>query len=232
LAVFLSREMARFYKKQDRNCYYTAWLSLTGPNEYLKVDHYSKWAELDMTPAQDPKLKEQAADLRRIGNRIIQCTRRSQRIIEEILHDLSLDSGKEVPNLIRTVRNRVRPDKINDYLALVKSEILPAVKKSGVKVYSNAQARYGALTSEFLAVFGFNKWADPDEPFGVAKGMGRKDTSDSVQDQAAPPGERIQRVPVPTRHELPAGRVRFQLRKLESSGSTHRFPAARGAIPG
>ena len=38
---------------------YTIWSSQSGPNEYLLVRYYTKWAELDVT--QDPKLKEHAA---------------------------------------------------------------------------------------------------------------------------------------------------------------------------
>src|SRR5438128_2091632 len=64
------------------------WTSATGPIEYLRVQYYAKYAEMDVT--RDPQLKEQAADLTRIGARIIQCTDRSQRIIEQVLPDLSL----------------------------------------------------------------------------------------------------------------------------------------------
>jgi len=169
------KEYNAVLQKAGSDRYYSMWTSLTGLNEYARVDYYSKWAELDITVALDPKLKEQAVDLQRIGNRIIQCTESSHRIIEEVLPDLSLPVAKEIPKLVRTFRTRVRPDKVNDYLALVKSEILPAIKKSGVKDYSVAQARYGAPTTEFLSVVGLNKWADLDEPFGVQKAMGAEE---------------------------------------------------------
>jgi hypothetical protein len=169
-----AKEYKAILQKAGSNRYYTDWLSLTGPNEYLHVVNYSKWADIDMTVAQDPKLKEQAADLQRIVTRIIQCTESSHRVIEEVLPDSSLPPSKELPDLIRAVRLRVRPDKVNDFLALSKSEILPAQKKSGVKVYSIARVRYGAPSSEFLTVLGLSKWADLDEPYGVQKAMGEE----------------------------------------------------------
>jgi hypothetical protein len=168
------KEYNAVFQKAGSDRYYTIWQSLTGSNEYARVDYHAKWVELDMPVAQDPKLKEYAADLQRIGTRIIQCTESSQRIVEEVLPELSLPSTNEVPAMIRTLRTRVRPDKLNEYLALVKGEILPAAKKSGLKAYTVAQSRLGAPTTEFLTVAGFSKWAELDQPFGVAKGLGEE----------------------------------------------------------
>ena len=168
------KEYNAVFQKAGSDRYYTIWQSTTGSNEYARVDYYAKWAELDTPVAQDPKLKEHVTDLQRIGIRIIQCTESSNRIIEEVLPELSLPATNEVPAMVRTLRTRVRPDKLNEYLALVKGEILQAAKKSGLKDYSVAQSRLGAPTTEFLSVSGFSKWADLDQPFGVAKGMGEE----------------------------------------------------------
>jgi hypothetical protein len=165
------KEYSGIVKTGGSSRFYTTWVSLTGPNEYLRVDHYAKWADLDVVA--EPKLKEQAADLQRIGIRIIQCTESSERIIEEILPDLSLPMG-EVPKMVRTLRTRVRPDKINEYLALVRSDVFPAIKKAELKSYSIAQVRYGAPTSEFLSVSGLNSWAQLDEKGGIPKAMGEE----------------------------------------------------------
>src|SRR4051812_19313811 len=63
------------------------WTSITGPIEYLRVQHYAKYADMDMTLAQDPKLKEERPDLTRISARILQCTDQSKRLIEQVLPD-------------------------------------------------------------------------------------------------------------------------------------------------
>ena len=71
------------------------WVSLTGPREYVRASYYNKWAELDAGP--DPKLKDEAADLARVSQRIIDCTESSRRIIAEVQPDLSMHSGHECP---------------------------------------------------------------------------------------------------------------------------------------
>jgi hypothetical protein len=151
--------------------YGSAWVSLTGPREYALVSYRTKWADLE--PSADPKMKDQAADLARIGVRITDCTESSRRIIDEIKPEFSLTSG-EMPKMIRVLVTDVRPDKIGDYLDVAKNEILPAVKKGGVKDYNFAARRFGAPSTEFISVAGMNSWADFDGEFGAEKGLGKE----------------------------------------------------------
>jgi hypothetical protein len=150
--------------------YGSAWVSLTGPREYVLVTYNTKWADLDMM--HDPKMKDLAEDLTRIGMRITACTESSRRIIDEIRPELSLPDSGEVPKMIRVLVTDVRPDKIGDYLDLVRNEVLPAVKKGGVKDYTVASRRYGAPSTQFISVAGMNSWADFDGGFGAEKGLG------------------------------------------------------------
>ena len=82
------------------------------------------------------------------------------------------DTACRIGSLTHPEPGRVRPDKVNEYLALLKSELFPAVKKAELKSYSIAQVRYGAPTSEFLSVSGLNNWAQLDERGGIPKAMG------------------------------------------------------------
>jgi hypothetical protein len=52
--------------------------------------------------------------------------------------------------MIRILVTDVRPEKIGDYRDLVKNEILPAIKKSGLKDYTVALRRFGAPSTEFI----------------------------------------------------------------------------------
>jgi hypothetical protein len=149
---------------------FTLWRSLTGPLEYVRVDFYTKWADLDFVP--DPKLKDQAADMQSITIRILRATENSRRIVTEVQPDLSLPQSGELPVMIRVLRTQVRPDKVNEYRAQTKSEVLPSVKKAGLKFFSISQARYGAPASEFMTVAGFDSWADLGGGYGVEKAMG------------------------------------------------------------
>jgi|HubBroStandDraft_1064217.scaffolds.fasta_scaffold399280_1 hypothetical protein len=152
--------------------YASVWLSQTGPREYARVIYYSHWAELDAGP--DPKMKDQAADLARINVRIIDCTESWRRIVDEINPDLSLPATSDIPKMIRVLVTDVRPEKIGDYLDLMRNEILPAVKKGGVTSYTFASRRFGAPSTEFISVGGLNSWADLDGGYGAEKGLGKE----------------------------------------------------------
>jgi len=113
-------------------------------------------------------------DLAQINMRIVDCTESWHRIIEEVNPDLSLPDSGTIPTMIRVLVSQIRPDKVNDYLALVKSDILPAIKKTGQKDYSIAQGRYGEPSATITSVAGLRNWADLDGGFGVEKALGKE----------------------------------------------------------
>jgi hypothetical protein len=98
--------------------YGSVWLSLTGPRTYALATYYKTWADFDA--GADPKMKDLATDLARISMRINDCTESSRRVIEEVKPDLSLPDSGKMPTLIRVLVTQIRPDKVNNYLALVK----------------------------------------------------------------------------------------------------------------
>jgi len=166
------KEYSAILKKANSERWSTWWVSLTGPREYALVQYHAKWAELDVT--QDPKLKDVAADVARIMARLLQCSEGSDRIIEQVQHDLGLPMSQETPKMVRVIRTRVRPEKVNDYMALVKSDLLPAITKSGAKLFVVARTRYGGPSSEFSSAVGINSWADLDGPPPVVRAMGEE----------------------------------------------------------
>ena len=165
------KELNALLAKGGSTNYSSLWVSLTGPREYARASYYQKWADLDAGP--DPKLKDVAADIARVNMRIIDCTASWRRIIAEIQPDLSLELGTDMPKLIRVLTTDVRPERFNDYLALVKSDILPAAQKGGLKLYEFSETRYGAPNTQVTSVVGMDSWADLDGDFGVEKGLGK-----------------------------------------------------------
>jgi hypothetical protein len=151
--------------------YASMWVSLTGPREYVRASYYQKWAELDAGP--DPKLKDEAADVARVSTRIIDCTSSQRRIIAEVQPDLTLDLLTDVPKMIRVLTTDVRPEHINDYLALVKSDILPAAQKAGLKLYEFSATRYGASSTQVTSIVPMDSWSELDQPWGVEKALGK-----------------------------------------------------------
>ncbi len=152
--------------------YESTWVSLTGPRTYALVVDYNKWAELDAGP--EAKMKDEDADLARISERILDCTESRRRVIEEIDPDLSLPDSGKMPTLIRVLTTEVRPEKYLDYLALIKSDVLPGIKKSGAKDFSIAKGRFGESSYTITSVVGFENWADIDGTIGLEKGIGHE----------------------------------------------------------
>src|SRR5215472_17534067 len=111
-----AKDFTAVVKKANWDKSYTVWRSQTGPTEFLLSMYSEKWAELDMT--QDPKLKEVSANLTGIGSHISACEERSERIIAEVLPEMSLPRAGTPPKMICVLRTRVKPEHIDDYLAL------------------------------------------------------------------------------------------------------------------
>lgn len=165
------KEVHALMKKDSSARYSSVWMSLTGPREYAIVSYYDKWAELDA--GADPKTKDDAADLARLQTRMIDCAASWRRTIEEIQPDLSLPMSMDMPKMVRVLTTLVRPEKYKEYLDLVKSDVVPAAKKAGLKTYIFAEARYGAPNTQVTSVIAMDKWADQDEPLGIEKALGK-----------------------------------------------------------
>ncbi|MGC1462124.1 MAG: hypothetical protein WA802_07985 [Terracidiphilus sp.] len=177
------KELNALLIKGGSTYYASVWVSLTGPREYVRASYYNKWADLDAGP--DPKLKEQAADVARVTTRIIDCTESSRRIIVEVQPDLSLPQSSDIPKMIRVLTTDVRPEKYNEYLALVKSDILPAAQKGGLKAYEFSETRYGAPNTQVTSIVAMDSWGDLDGDVGIQKVLG-KDGYQSLVEKARP----------------------------------------------
>lgn len=173
IGEFLSatKDYAAVLSKGGSERPYSVWVSLSGPREYVIVSNLSKWAELDVI--REPKLKDMEAELTGIRSRINSTVESSHREIEALEADLSLPmpSGDPQP-LARVMRTWVRPEHVNAYMALVKSDVLPAAKKSGQKLFSVGRVRLGGSTYQFTTVTAFANWAEMDSPPALTAAMG------------------------------------------------------------
>jgi hypothetical protein len=163
------REYIDLLKKAGSTRYHTQWTSLTGDAELAIVSYHQKFAEFDEP---DPALKAVEADYARLVARFQACVESRTRVIDVIQPDLSVPAGPQIPNVVSVLRTVVKPEKINDYIALVKSELLPAVKKAGLKEFSVARSRYGQPNSQFSTVTGIPNWAWLDSPSPITTAMG------------------------------------------------------------
>lgn len=128
--------------------------SLTGPTEYRLVRNYNTWAEMDA-----PSGTNSNADLARIVTRINACFEHSTTVISEVVQELTLPQAATPPVLVRIARVRVRPDKVQEWTAIVKDEMMPAYKKAGL-TFTVRRARMGAPSSEFYISTRAANWAE------------------------------------------------------------------------
>lgn len=165
------RDWNAMAKKAGSERYSTVWQAVTGPREYVMVSYVPNLAVFDVQ--QDPKLKDVAGQAAAIGARIGACIESSERIIDDVLPDLSLPRTAEPPKMIRSLRRVVKPESVAAYVELVKAELAPAMKKAGVKTWVTARTRLGGPRNEFRSATGLESWADLDGTAAVIKAMGQ-----------------------------------------------------------
>lgn len=169
-----AKEYAEVTRANNGARHFSLWMSLTGEREYVLVRYYSKWADIDDT--QDPKLKDVAARLTAINSRIMSCVEKYHRVLQSLDADLSiaLPVGSTIP-MARVLRTWIRPDKMAEYRALVKSDLLPAAQKANMKLFSVSTVRFGSSNYEMNTITALDKWADLDGDGPIVTAMGGRE---------------------------------------------------------
>jgi hypothetical protein len=161
------------------------WLvAQSGEPIYFLVRRHTGFASLDTAGAASPKLKEFRADLARATARQNSCIESRERTVSEILADSSLPLPTEMPRMFRVTRSTVKFDHIADYQESIKADVLPAMKKAGVKYYTTTRIRYGGPANVFVSAQGIDNWADLDKPSPMARAMGAEEARKSLARRA------------------------------------------------
>lgn len=166
------KEYISVLKKANPERAFSMWVSMSGPMEYILVSYHAKYSDLDYTMANDPKMKDVGAQLTAVGSRLNACLESSERYVDEVMSDLSLPRSAEVPKMVRVIRSRVKPAQMNAYMNLLKTETLPAMKKSGAPFYGVTRIRYGRPGHEFTSFTAVDNWAALDSPAPIVQAMG------------------------------------------------------------
>jgi hypothetical protein len=159
------RDRAAVLSKTGARHDYTIWTAASGEEQVLRVDLFSKWADLDVEPYSD--LKDQAVELARIEQRLDQCTQGVKRVFAKIDPEASLPLTAHPTPMILLSTLRLKPGTGLDLIAAIKSDLLPAAKKAGIKLFFVAQNLAGAEMPEYTTVGGQDNWAFNDnDPLG------------------------------------------------------------------
>ena len=168
----IQKKFTDAYKKSGAPFRYVLQISLGNPNEVVTIAGMNSYAERD---AESPIRKAMgAAEYASLVARRSQCTASVRTTIEKALPELSLAGTMPVPKMIREVRTRIRPGMQNQYMALVKSDLLPALKKADVKVFRMRQVQWGGSRTEFTSASPVDKWSELDGPSRLETAMGKE----------------------------------------------------------
>ncbi len=166
------RERAALLKKAGSDRYFTVWVAQSGPREVAVVRYHQKWSEL--ARSRDPKMAESATAMANLTIRMNACVESVERMIDEIQPDISLPRQGTVPPFVRSGKLLAQPGKLNDVLAVLKEETLPAMKQGGATAWGVALTRFGAPTNEIHTHAGLSGWSELDQPSPIRKALGEE----------------------------------------------------------
>jgi hypothetical protein len=133
----------------------------------------SKFADRDAENPYNKMATEQERLTR--GARLGQYLENVQTTIDKTLPDLSINTPGAAfpPAYAHLIRIRVKGGSADEFSAIVKNEMIPAIKKAGVKTLTAHRTLLGGV-GDFYFAEGFEKWAEMDMPDNVPKIMGQE----------------------------------------------------------
>lgn len=164
----LRRQLVDIYKKAGRERSLSVYSSLTGPLEFVIVQLYPKWEAL-ASGQQDPKMKDFAVEVAGLNNRLQRCVETYSRNLGRI-SELSYGMTEEPAPMVRVIRTTLKPGVTAEYLNLMKTEVVPAYKKAGVKTFVQIMPVYGEGAVATVIPL---SWKEMDEGNVLVKALGQ-----------------------------------------------------------
>jgi len=172
----VERQIAGSYKKaaptdQFRVIYRGTIGNVTEFDVYTPM---SKFADRDGENPYNKMATEQERLTR--GARLNQYLENVQTSIDKPVSELSINTpgAPFPPAYMHGIRVRVRSGSADEFSALMKNELIPAIKKEGVKTLLARRTLLGGVTADYNFVEGFEKWAEMDTPDTLPKVMGEE----------------------------------------------------------
>ncbi|MBA2602482.1 MAG: hypothetical protein H0U94_02750 [Acidobacteria bacterium] len=89
--------------------------------------------------------------------------------------DLSFRTAPDAtPKLAVVATISVVPGRTADFEAVIKSDVIPAMKKAGVQTYSVSQTVLGGNVNEYTTLTYLDNYAAMDQPWGLEKALGQE----------------------------------------------------------
>ena len=168
----VSKQVADAIKKAAPTDYFTLTYrtAVGNSNEFWRVTPLNKFADRD---GQSPVAKMMTPELAALMTRGSQYVERTVTTIERPIRDLAVTASgaKTPPIFIKVYRTRVKPGMAEQFISLLKTDIMPAIKKMNGSMRIR-QVEMGGNTNDFTGSFPFEKWAEQDDSASFTKAMG------------------------------------------------------------
>jgi hypothetical protein len=170
--VDVEKQYTAAYKKGGGTLRVVYQGSVGNPFEFLIISAVPNYAALD---GKSPYVKGATeTELARMANRRAQCTDSVRTTYERPLADLGFTTpGAPQPSKVVVTRVNVRPDMTEQFIATVKNELIPALKKAGETSLLARRVAWGGSRSIFTFRSPLGKFADLDGDSPLVKGLGR-----------------------------------------------------------
>jgi hypothetical protein len=162
-------------KKAGATTPYTMWSSQSGDSQYLQITDYEKWADLDKSPFAPQNYPAQASEIALADQRIRDANLSQRRVILRLVPDAGLPlTGENPPMMIARWVRLAGPGHGQEYTAAIKTDLLPSVRKAGIKSFSLWQVWFGTEQSQYLSLIALDKWASLDQSDPIVAAMGNE----------------------------------------------------------
>ena len=167
----VEKQYSEAYKKGGGTFRYVYRNSAGSPFEFMVSSGVGKYANLDEKSFFAKGATE--AELARMQARRNQCVENVRTTYERTLPELGIPGpGPAARKLVRLTRVNVRMGMDDQYLAVMKGEYLPALKKAGVTSFLVRRVEWGGSRNQFTLRGGLDKFAELDEGSVLTKALG------------------------------------------------------------
>jgi quinol monooxygenase YgiN len=167
----MERQYTAAYKKGGGTLRAVYANAAGNPFEYLVITAVPNYAALD---GQSPYAKGTTeTELARMATRRAQCIDAVRTTYERPMNDLGFNPpGAPQPSRVAVIRVTVRPEMVDQFMATVKNELVPAVKKAGQSSFLARRVEWGGSQNVFTFRSPVGKFAELDGPNPLVKGLG------------------------------------------------------------
>ena len=166
----IQKQYAAIYKKAGIPFRFVFRTAAGNVNEFWSIAPIENYAAIDNQTPLSKGAPE--GDLARLTARLQQCVETTRVTYDRPLTDLYIGAMGAPPPVLRVVHTRVKPGMSDQYIALLKSELVPALKKAGVALFRAREVEYGGPRTDFYTASGLTKFADLDGENLLVKAMG------------------------------------------------------------